>query len=249
MLRPQLDRHAELDPPAPLSTMCILRITFFYPLRIYHYPKMIILDGIEISRTSYIPPDPFDNSDVDYVQPPPSAVGLLFDAPPPLGTTCSSVPLPLSVVGLSFDAPPPPGTTCSSVPHMPISRVSSSDSDEHGDDLSDDTIRPNISKERIHVLVEFEPIQSQTFSDIQHTHVSTDEDHSNIRQYVMTITLMISDEPSMLYPDVEEDDEDDDNANEDYTLSSASDDDNDDNDEEDYIITPINPLSSTTVNQ
>ncbi|KAI5668311.1 hypothetical protein M9H77_18164 [Catharanthus roseus] len=32
------------------------------------------------------------------------------------------------------------------------------------------TIRPDISKDGIHILVEFEPIQSQTFSDVQHTH-------------------------------------------------------------------------------
>ncbi|KAI5650284.1 hypothetical protein M9H77_36289 [Catharanthus roseus] len=60
---------------------------------------------------------------------------------------------------------------------------------------------------------------------------------------------MVSDELSMLYPNVEEDDEDDDNAGEDYDLSSASDDDNDDNDEEDDISTPVNRVSSTTVNQ
>ncbi|KAI5670554.1 hypothetical protein M9H77_10918 [Catharanthus roseus] len=34
-----------------------------------------------------------------------------------------------------------------------------------------------------------------------------------------------------------------------YDVSSASDDDNDNNDEEDGISTPVNPLSSTTVNQ
>ncbi|KAI5658834.1 hypothetical protein M9H77_27627 [Catharanthus roseus] len=65
------------------------------------------------------------------------------------------------------------------------------------------TIRPDISKEGIHVLVEFESIQSQTFSEVQHTHVSTDEDHPNVRQHVMAITYIVFDE---LYPDVEEDD-------------------------------------------
>ncbi|KAI5682192.1 hypothetical protein M9H77_03420 [Catharanthus roseus] len=42
------------------------------------------------------------------------------------------------------------------------------------------TSRPDISKQRIHVLFEFEPIQSKTFSEVQHTHISTDEDHLNI---------------------------------------------------------------------
>ncbi|KAI5682238.1 hypothetical protein M9H77_03466 [Catharanthus roseus] len=64
--------------------------------------------------TSYVPPNPFNNSYTNYVQPPPSAIGL------------------------SFDAPLLPSTTSSSVPHMPISRASSSVSHEHGDDPSND---------------------------------------------------------------------------------------------------------------
>ncbi|KAI5681251.1 hypothetical protein M9H77_02478 [Catharanthus roseus] len=88
-----------------------------------------------------------------------------------------------------------------------------------------------------------------TFSQVQHTHVSTDEDHLNIRQYVTAITEMVSDKPSMLYPDVEEDDEDDDNADEDYDVSNKSDDEHKPNDEEHDINTSVNPLSSTTMNQ
>ncbi|KAI5666420.1 hypothetical protein M9H77_16273 [Catharanthus roseus] len=68
-------------------------------------------------------------------------------------------------------------------------------------------IRPDISKEGIHILVEFKPIQSQIFSNVQHTHVSTNKDNSNIRQHVKVITQMVSDEPSTLYPDAEEDDD------------------------------------------
>ncbi|KAI5669397.1 hypothetical protein M9H77_19250 [Catharanthus roseus] len=60
---------------------------------------------------------------------------------------------------------------------------------------------------------------------------------------------MISDEPLMLYPDVEKDDGDDDDADEDYDALSAYGDDNDDNDEEDEISILVKPLSSTTVNQ
>ncbi|KAI5675875.1 hypothetical protein M9H77_06825 [Catharanthus roseus] len=52
----------------------------------------------------------------------------------------------------------------------------------------------------------------------------------------------------MLYPLVEEDDDDNDDANENYDVSSESNDNNDDNDEGDDISTPVNPLSSTTVN-
>ncbi|KAI5681541.1 hypothetical protein M9H77_02769 [Catharanthus roseus] len=97
------------------------------------------------------------------------------------------------------------------------------------------TIRPDISNEGIHVLVKFELIQSQTFSEIQHTHVSTDKDYSNIRQHVTAITQMVSDEPSILYLVIKEDDEDNDNSDEGYGVSSASDDDNNPNDEEDDI--------------
>ncbi|KAI5668068.1 hypothetical protein M9H77_17921 [Catharanthus roseus] len=111
------------------------------------------------------------------------------------------------------------------------------------------TMRPDISKKGIHVLVEFEPIQLQIFLDIQHTHVSTHEDHSNVHQHVTEITQMISDKLSMLYPEVEEDNEGCDDADVDYDVSSASDKDNGDNDEEDDISTPLNPLCSTAVNQ
>ncbi|KAI5666910.1 hypothetical protein M9H77_16763 [Catharanthus roseus] len=69
-------------------------------------------------------------------------------------------------------------------------------------------IRPDISKEGIHVLVEFKPIQSQTFLDVQNTHVSAHEDHSNVRQHVTVITKMVRNEPSI-------------NAPYDYTSSGA----------------------------
>ncbi|KAI5675404.1 hypothetical protein M9H77_06354 [Catharanthus roseus] len=111
------------------------------------------------------------------------------------------------------------------------------------------TISRDISKEGIHVLVEFDLIQSQIFSEVQHTHISTDKDHSNIRQHVTTIIQIVSNEPSMLYQDVEEDDEDDEDADEDYNVPSESDYDNNTNDKEDDISTPVNPLSSTIVNQ
>ncbi|KAI5682500.1 hypothetical protein M9H77_03728 [Catharanthus roseus] len=111
------------------------------------------------------------------------------------------------------------------------------------------TIRPNISNEAIHLLVELEPIQSQTFSEVQHTNISTDEDHLNIPQHVMAITHIVFNQSSMLYPDVEEDNDDNDDADEDYDISSESDDDSNPNDEEDDISTPVDHLSSTTANQ
>ncbi|KAI5683429.1 hypothetical protein M9H77_04657 [Catharanthus roseus] len=78
------------------------------------------------ARTSYVPPDLFNSLNTDYIQPLPSTGGMPY-APPPL-----------SAVGLSFDAPLPSGTAGSSVPHIPISCASSSDSNEYGDDPSDD---------------------------------------------------------------------------------------------------------------
>ncbi|KAI5654087.1 hypothetical protein M9H77_31274 [Catharanthus roseus] len=82
------------------------------------------------------------------------------------------------------------------------------------------TIRPNISKEGIQVLVEFELIQ--------------------IFQMFVNMSQ---------YPNIEEDDEDDDDADADYDVSSASDDNNSDNDKKDDISTPLYSLSSTAVNQ
>ncbi|KAI5683346.1 hypothetical protein M9H77_04574 [Catharanthus roseus] len=107
------------------------------------------------------------------------------------------------------------------------------------------TTRPDISNEGIHVLVEFKLIQSHAISDVQHTYASIYKDHPNVRQHVTIITQMVFDEPSMLYPNVQEDDEDDDA---DYDVSSASDNNNDDNDEEDDVSIPLNPLSSILVN-
>ncbi|KAI5662652.1 hypothetical protein M9H77_21975 [Catharanthus roseus] len=78
---------------------------------------------------------------------------------------------------------------------------------------------------------------------------AADENHSNIHQHVMGITQVVSDEPSMLYPDVEGDDEDNGDADTNYNVSSASDDDNGDNDEEDDMSTPLNKLSLNIVNQ
>ncbi|KAI5675982.1 hypothetical protein M9H77_06932 [Catharanthus roseus] len=84
-------------------------------------------------------------------------------------------------------------------------------------------IRLDISKKRIHVLVEFESLQSQTFSDVQHTHVLMQEDHSNVRQH--------------------EDDEVNDDADADYDVLSAFNKDNGDNDKEDDNSTHLNPFT------
>ncbi|KAI5672714.1 hypothetical protein M9H77_13078 [Catharanthus roseus] len=94
----------------------------------------------------YVSPDPFDSPDLDaqtfslgltpFVPSYPSRAGTSY-LPPSTGAT-SYAPPPPSEVGLSFDAPPPLSTACSAIPHMSISRASSSDSDEYGDNPSDD---------------------------------------------------------------------------------------------------------------
>ncbi|KAI5656994.1 hypothetical protein M9H77_25787 [Catharanthus roseus] len=106
------------------------------------------------------------------------------------------------------------------------------------------TIRPNIAKEGIHVLVEFIPIQPQTVS------ISHDTNTVNISEHVTAITQMVSDEPSMLYPIVDEDDDDNnDHSDEDYAVSSESDDDDNTYAEEEDIHTPVNPAIENTVTQ
>ncbi|KAI5680601.1 hypothetical protein M9H77_01828 [Catharanthus roseus] len=105
------------------------------------------------------------------------------------------------------------------------------------------TIRYNIAKEGIHVLVEFELIQSQTYFELHNTSIS------NISEHVTAITQMVSDKPSMLYPSVDEDDDDNDYSDKDYTVSSESYDDNNPDDEKDGISTLVNPVISTTMNQ
>ncbi|KAI5675983.1 hypothetical protein M9H77_06933 [Catharanthus roseus] len=86
----------------------------------------VALSHLSGAGTSYVPPDKFDSPDTSYVQPPPSVRGMPYAPPCP------------STVGLSFDAPLPPGTAGSSIPYMPIFRVSSFDSEEHGDEPTDD---------------------------------------------------------------------------------------------------------------
>ncbi|KAI5682031.1 hypothetical protein M9H77_03259 [Catharanthus roseus] len=93
---------------------------------------------------SYVPPDPFDHPDLDALTfslgltPSEWSRYIICPTDPFDSPNAYYVQPPLSVVRLSFDAPPPPGTTGSSVPHMFISHASSSDLDEHGDDPSDD---------------------------------------------------------------------------------------------------------------
>ncbi|KAI5661916.1 hypothetical protein M9H77_21239 [Catharanthus roseus] len=91
--------------------------------------------------TSYVSLDPFDSPDVEYAQPPPGTGGTSYAPPSP------------NAIGWSFDAPPPPGTAGSSVPPTPISRASSSDSNEH---VFDKFLRIEL-KSRNHIVTTYNP--------------------------------------------------------------------------------------------
>ncbi|KAI5680582.1 hypothetical protein M9H77_01809 [Catharanthus roseus] len=106
----------------------------FLPLHIWTDEDVQILDFKERDEEDLadrdvlmlVAPSHPNGIDVDYVQPFLSVGGTSYAPPPP------------GAVGLSFDAPPPPGTAGSSVPHMPKSRAFSSNSDEHGDEPTND---------------------------------------------------------------------------------------------------------------
>ncbi|KAI5683040.1 hypothetical protein M9H77_04268 [Catharanthus roseus] len=85
------------------------------------------------------------------------------------------------------------------------------------------TIPTDLSKEGIHILVEFEPIEQQ---NIPHTH---DRNTTTLAEHIMAVTQMVSDEPSMLYSIVNNDDDEVDGSDRDAAVSSQSelDDDND----------------------
>ncbi|KAI5648323.1 hypothetical protein M9H77_34328 [Catharanthus roseus] len=78
------------------------------------------------------------------------------------------------------------------------------------------TIAPDLTKEGIHILVEFIQIQQHTISSTQ------DINTTNIMEHVTAITQIVSHEPSMLYMTVTDDDAEIDYLDEDYVVSSQS---------------------------
>ncbi|KAI5659640.1 hypothetical protein M9H77_28433 [Catharanthus roseus] len=105
------------------------------------------------------------------------------------------------------------------------------------------TIAPNLAKEGIYILVEFIQIQRQIVS------ITHDRNTTNMMEHVTTITQMVSDEPSMLYPIVSDDDDEIDHYDEDYIISSQSESDDNNNAEEEELQTPVNPVSENTLTQ
>ncbi|KAI5666012.1 hypothetical protein M9H77_15865 [Catharanthus roseus] len=85
------------------------------------------------------------------------------------------------------------------------------------------TIPADISKEGIHILVEFEPIEQQ---NIPITH---DINTTSLPEHITAVTQMVSDEPSMLYSAANNDDDKVDGSDRDEVVSK--------------FHTPINPVN------
>ncbi|KAI5662817.1 hypothetical protein M9H77_22140 [Catharanthus roseus] len=100
------------------------------------------------------------------------------------------------------------------------------------------TIPADLSKEGIHILVEFEPIQQQ---NIPSTH---DRNTATLPEHITAVTQMVSDETSMLYSTVNNDDDEVDGSDEDDAVSSQSESDDDNDPEEGEFQTPLNPVNT-----
>ncbi|KAI5674507.1 hypothetical protein M9H77_14871 [Catharanthus roseus] len=84
------------------------------------------------------------------------------------------------------------------------------------------TIPPHYAKEEIHILVEFEQIQQYSIP------ITQDINTTNMTEHITTVTQMVSNESSILYPTVNDDDDEIDQSDRDDVVSSQyeSDDDN-----------------------
>ncbi|KAI5659644.1 hypothetical protein M9H77_28437 [Catharanthus roseus] len=99
------------------------------------------------------------------------------------------------------------------------------------------TIPADISKEGIHILVEFEPIEKQ---NIPITH---DMNTSFLTEHITAVTQMVSDELSILYSAANNDDNEVDGSDGDEAVSNQSESDDDNEQEEGDFQTPINPVN------
>ncbi|KAI5662562.1 hypothetical protein M9H77_21885 [Catharanthus roseus] len=97
------------------------------------------------------------------------------------------------------------------------------------------TISTDLSKEGIHILVEFEPIEQQ---NIPSTH---DRNTTILPKHIMAVTHMVSDEPSILYSIVKNDDDEVDGLDRGDVVSSQSKSDDDNDLEKGEFHPPLNP--------
>ncbi|KAI5671688.1 hypothetical protein M9H77_12052 [Catharanthus roseus] len=99
------------------------------------------------------------------------------------------------------------------------------------------TITIDISKEGIHILVGFEPIEQQNIS------ITHDMNTTSLPEHITAVIQMVSDEPSMLYNAANNDDDEVDGSDGDEAVSSQSESDDDNEPEEGEFQTPINPVN------
>ncbi|KAI5664108.1 hypothetical protein M9H77_23431 [Catharanthus roseus] len=77
-------------------------------------------------------------------------------------------------------------------------------------------IPPHCAKEGIHILIEFEQIQQHSIPITQYINTT------NMTEHITTVTQMVSNEPSILYPTVNDDDDKIDQSDGDDAVSSQS---------------------------
>ncbi|KAI5658725.1 hypothetical protein M9H77_27518 [Catharanthus roseus] len=99
------------------------------------------------------------------------------------------------------------------------------------DDEGAFVLRVDLSKEGIHILVEFEPIEQQ---NIPHTH---NRNTTTLPEHITAVTQMVSDE-FILYSTVNNDDDEVDRSDGDDAVSSQSESDDDNDPEEGEFQTP-----------
>ncbi|KAI5667148.1 hypothetical protein M9H77_17001 [Catharanthus roseus] len=95
------------------------------------------------------------------------------------------------------------------------------------------TIPPHHMKEGIHILVEFEQIQQHSIP------ITQDINTTNMTEHITIVTQMVSNEPTMLYPTVNDDDDEVDQSDGDEAVSKG---------ELQTPVNPINPVNPITEN-
>ncbi|KAI5659216.1 hypothetical protein M9H77_28009 [Catharanthus roseus] len=95
---------------------------------------------------------------------------------------------------------------------------------------------PHHAKKEIHTLVDFEHIQQQS---IPITH----DRNTTLPEHIITVTQMVSDEPSMLYSTVNNDDDEVNGSDGNDAVSSQSKSDDENDPEEGEFQNPLNPIN------
>ncbi|KAI5660231.1 hypothetical protein M9H77_29024 [Catharanthus roseus] len=104
------------------------------------------------------------------------------------------------------------------------------------------TILPHHVKEEIYILVELEQIQQYS------SPITQDLNTTNMTEHITTVTQMVFDEPSMLYPTVNDDNNEVDQSDGGDVVSSQSESHDDNGPEEGELQTLVNPVNPITKN-